>query len=329
MVLRGGTHPVELGGDALGQALLALTLSGGAGGLGLEIGGVVDLIGVEVTAVDLADPLGHMVEEVAVMRDGLTLSGGAGGLGLEIGGVVDLIGVEVTAVDLADPLGHMVEEVAVMRDGEHGAGVVLEEVLEPQDGLGVQVVGGLVEQQQVGGLEQQLAQGHAAALTAGEHVHRHVGIGQLKGVHGLAELGVDIPAVGGVNLVLQTAHLGHEGVHVAIGVAHLDRNLVEALDLGDHIGKSESDVLDDGLVLIQRRLLLQDAHRVTRGEAGIAVGDLLETGHDLEQRGLAHTVGAHDADLGTGIERQGHVVEDDLVAMRLARLVHLINELCH
>ena len=64
-----------------------------------------------------------------------------------------------------------------MRDGKHGAGVVLEEVLKPQDGLGVQVVGGLVEQQQVGGLEQQLAQGHAAALTAGEHVHRHVGIG--------------------------------------------------------------------------------------------------------------------------------------------------------
>ena len=191
------------------------------------------------------------------------------------------------------------------------------------------MVGGLVEQQQVGGLEQQLAQGHAAALTAGEHVHRHIGIGQLKGIHGLAELGVDIPAVSGVDLVLQAAHLGHEGVHVAIGVAHLHRDLVEALDLGDHVGKSEADVLDDGLVLIQRRLLLQDAHRVAGRELGVTVGDLLETGHDLEQRGLAHAVGAHDADLGTGIERQGHVVEDDLVAMRLARLIHLVDELCH
>ena len=73
--LRGGTHPVELGDDALGQALLALTLSGGASGLGLEIGGVVALIGVEVTAVDLANPLGHVVEEVAICVTASTAPG--------------------------------------------------------------------------------------------------------------------------------------------------------------------------------------------------------------------------------------------------------------
>ena len=163
----------------------------------------------------------------------------------------------------------------------------------------------------------------------GQHAHRHVGIGQLQGVHGLAELGIDIPAVGGVDLILQTAHLGHEGIHVAIGVAHLHRDLVEALDLGSQIGVGQTDVLDDGLVLLQRRLLLQNPHRVAGRETRIAVGDLLETRHDLEQRGLAHAVGTHDADLGARIERQGHVVEDHLVAMRLARLVHLIDEFGH
>ena len=191
------------------------------------------------------------------------------------------------------------------------------------------MVGGLVEQQQVGCLEQELAQGHAATLAAGEDVHRHVGIGQLQRVHGLAELGIDIPTVCGVDLVLQTAHLGHQGVHVAIRVAHLDRDLVEALDLGDHVGEGEADVLDDGLVLVQRGLLLEDAHGVTGRELGVAVGNLLDARHDLEQRGLAHAVGTHDADLGARIEGQGHVVEDDLVAMRLARLIHLVDELCH
>ena len=63
-----------------------------------------------------------------------------------------------------------------MRDGKHRALVVVQEVLEPQDRLGVQVVRGLVEQQQVGSLEQQLAQGHATALAAGKHVDRHVGM---------------------------------------------------------------------------------------------------------------------------------------------------------
>ena len=216
-----------------------------------------------------------------------------------------------------------------MCDGKHRALVVVQEVLEPQDRLSVQVVRGLVEQQQVGSLEQQLAQGHAAALAAREHVDRHVGIGQLQGVHGLAELGIDIPAVGGVDLVLELAHLGHEGVHVAIRVAHLLADLIEAIDLGDHVAKCHAHVLDDGLVVVERRLLLQDAHGVAGGEPGITVGDLLDAGHDLEQGRLAHAVGTHDADLGTGVEAQGHVVKDYLVAMGLTSLIHLVDELCH
>ena len=235
----------------------------------------------------------------------------------------------MAAVNLANPLGNVIQEVAIVRDGQDGALVVMQEVLEPQDRLGVQVVRGLVEQQQVGSLEQQLAQGNTTALAAGKHVDRHVGIGQLQGVHGLAELGIDIPAVGGVDLVLELAHLGHEGVHVAVRVAHLLADLVEAIDLGDHVAKRHAHVLDDGLVIVERRLLLQDAHGVAGGEPGIAVGDLLDTGHDLEQGRLAHTVGAHDADLGTGVEAQGHVVKDYLVAMGLASLIHLINELSH
>ena len=116
----------------------------------------------------------------------------------------------MAAVDLADPLGNVIQEVTVVGDGQNGALVVVQEVLEPQDGLRVQVVRGLVEQQQIGSLEQQLAQSHATALAAREHVDRHVGIRQLQGVHGLAELGIDIPAVSSVNLVLELAHLGHK-----------------------------------------------------------------------------------------------------------------------
>ena len=191
------------------------------------------------------------------------------------------------------------------------------------------MVRGLVEQQQVGSLEQQLAQGHATALAARKHVDRHIGIGQLQGVHGLTELGIDIPAVGGVDLVLELAHLGHKGVHVAIRVAHLLANLVEAIDLGDHIAKCHAHVLDDGLVVVERRLLLQNANGVARGKPGVAVRNLFDTSHDLEQGRLAHAVGAHDADLGAGIEAQGHVVKDHLVAMGLTSLIHLVDKLCH
>ena len=151
----------------------------------------------------------------------------------------------------------------------------------------------------------------------------------MQGVHGLAEFGIDIPAVGGVNLVLKLAHLGHEGVHVAIRVAHLLADLIETIDLGDHIAKGHAHVFDNGLIVVERRLLLQDAHGVAGGEPGVAVGDLLDAGHNLEQGRLAHAVGAHDADLGAGIEAQGHIVKDHLVAMGLASLIHLVDELRH
>jgi hypothetical protein len=53
-------------------------------------------------------------------------------------------------LELEDPLGHVVEEVAVVGDGHHRAGVLLQRALEPRHRLRVEVVGGLVEQEQVG-----------------------------------------------------------------------------------------------------------------------------------------------------------------------------------
>ena len=74
---------------------------------------------------------------------------------------------------------------------------------------GIQVVGGLVEQQQVWSLEQQLAQSHTAALATGAHVHWGIWVRALQSVHRLLELGVEIPTVGGVDFGLQLAHLFH------------------------------------------------------------------------------------------------------------------------
>ena len=54
-------------------------------------------------------------------------------------------------VHLEDPAGHVVEEVAIVRDRHDGSVVVLEGALEPGHGLGVEVVGGLIQQQQIRG----------------------------------------------------------------------------------------------------------------------------------------------------------------------------------
>ena len=140
---------------------------------------------------------------------------------LEVGRVVALVGVEAAAVDLGDPLGDVVEEVPVVGDGEHGAGVLRQVLLEPEHALGVEVVRGLVEQQEVGLLQQQLAERDAALLTAGEELDLGVARRGAQRVHRLLELRVEVPAVGGVDLVLQLRHLGAERVVVGVGVGVL------------------------------------------------------------------------------------------------------------
>ena len=74
---------------------------------------------------------------------------------------------------------------------------------EPGHGLGVEMVGRLVEQQHLGLGEQELAEGHAALFTARQG--RDVGVvgRAAQGVHRLIDLAVEIPQALGFDLVLQ------------------------------------------------------------------------------------------------------------------------------
>ena len=75
-------------------------------------------------------------------------------------------------VDLDDLGGNPVQEIAVMGDDDDRAPVVHQIGLQPGDGVHVQVVGGLVQDNQVGLLQEELAQGHPGLLTAGEGADR-------------------------------------------------------------------------------------------------------------------------------------------------------------
>ncbi len=216
-----------------------------------------------------------------------------------------------------------------MRNSQHRTRIVVQEVFEPEYRLSIQVVGRLVEQQQIRSLKQQAAECYAATLTARKHVNRHVRIGQLQRVHSLAKLGINIPAIGSINLVLQARHLGHQCIHVAVRVAHLFADFIESIHLSHDVAKGQANVFNYRLVVVQGRLLLQNAHGVTRSKASLTIGDLLQASHNLEQRRLAHAVRAHNANLCAREEAQRHVVQNYLVAMRLTRLVHLVYKLCH
>ena len=166
---------------------------------------------------------------------------------LQPGRVVALERQPAAAVQLQDPAGHVVQEVAVVGHGDDGARVLVQMALQPGHGFGVQVVGGLVKQQQVGLAQQQPAQRHAAALAAGELADVGVAGRAAQGVHRGVEHGVQVPRVRGVDLLLELAELVRGLVRVVRG------QLVEAVDQVLHGPHAVLDVAAHVLGLVQLR----------------------------------------------------------------------------
>jgi hypothetical protein len=242
--------------------------------------------------------------------------------------VVPLVRHAAPAVELEDPLGDVVEEVPVVRDRHHGARERLEVVLQPRHALGVEVVGGLVEQEHVGLLEQHLAQRDAAALAAREL--RHVGVAgrQAQRVHGDLDLVVEIPEVVLVDVLLHLRLLVHQLVEVGVGLGERGADLVEAVEHPALVRQRELHVAAHVERRVELRLLRQvaDARALVRPRLALKV--LVGAGHDAQQARLARAVGPEHADLRARIEREPDVVKDDPRGRdHLAQALHDVDEL--
>ena len=250
-------------------------------------------------------------------------------LRLQVRRVVALVGVGLATVELEDPARHVVEEVPVVGHGQHGPRVRRQVALEPLHRLGVEVVGGLVEQQQGGLLQQQLAQRDPTALATGEVVDQLLRGRAAQGVHRLVEPAVEVPGAGVVEVGLQVAHLGEELVVVGVGVGQLLGDRVVAVELALDLVDGLLDVLQHRLALGQRRLLLEHADGGAGVDDGVTVAGVLQPRHDLQQGRLAGAVGSDDTDLGAVEERQRDVVENDLVAVGLADVAECEDVVSH
>jgi len=215
-------------------------------------------------------------------------------------------------VELEDPAGHVIEEVAVVGDRDDRAGVILQEALQPGDGLGIEVVGRLVEEQEVGLLEQQPAERHPAPLAPRERGDVLVARREPQRVHGEVDRRVQIPqalrfdqVLGLLEVVAQLLHL-----HRTELLGELRREVVEPLEHGFLGRHALLDVAPHVLRGVQLRLLRQEADTVSLREPGVAEVLRVDPGHDPQEGALAGAVRPEHADLRARIEGQIDPLED-------------------
>mmetsp|Transcript_42452 Transcript_42452/g.73847 ORF Transcript_42452/g.73847 Transcript_42452/m.73847 type:complete len:508 (+) Transcript_42452:634-2157(+) len=188
-----------------------------------------------------------------------------------------------------DVRADFVQEGLVVGDQQHGFGVALEVLFQPQDRLQIQVIGRLIEHEQVWLHQQRTRQRHTHAPTSRQrrsgrvlHCIRELQSGQNHGRAGLRG--------GHANLLHAFAELGHL-VHDGLLLGSVVRGYAElfvelfflvqqggALDVGAQHDLQHA--LGGGL-----HFLLHVQHTMMSGKSFN-----VEVCHVLEQRGLTHTV---------------------------------------
>ena len=193
----------------------------------------------------------------------------------------------MAAIELDDARGEAGEERAVVRDEHERAAVLHQKRFEPFDGLDVEVVGWLVEQEQRGLGDERAGEQHATTPAAGERVNRRVRR-QAEAIEHQLDALFDAPAVLFLELVLQPSE------RLERGGGRVFRDRDGRVMIGGHdaakIAKAFGDDVEHGAGRRERGILDEP-----RGaEAGLAPDRatiwLELAGEDSKQRGLAGAV---------------------------------------
>ena len=192
------------------------------------------------------------------------------------------------------------------------AGKLLEVLFQPEDALGVEVVGRFVEQEDVRLAEEEAAEGDPAAFSTGEDADGGIAFRAAQGVEGHFQAVVQFPGIEVVELLHDLALLLDDGHHLVIvhGLGQLEVDGFVFLEQVDNMLDPFLDGLADGLGFIQHRFLgeVADLEVLVEDDLPFEVG--LDAGDDLEQGGFSRSVQTQDADLGAIEKGQVDVFED-------------------
>ena len=200
-----------------------------------------------------------------------------------------------------------------MADDDHRVGEADEELLQPGDGLDIQVVGRLVEQEDVRVAEQGLGKEHAHLVACLEFLHAQPGqvLADAQAAEQHPGLGLGLVAVQLAELDLQVAaadavRLGQLGLGV--------EQLAFAAQVVEPLVPADNRV-EHGLLVVDELVLLEHGDALPRADGHLALIRFLLAGEDAEKGRLAGAVGADQAVAVAMGELDVDVLEDDALAV--------------
>ena len=122
-----------------------------------------------------AGALEHPLELPAQGSLTLALPGGVhflpAGLAVQVGGVAALVAVDFSQTHFQGPVCHPFQKIPVVGHQQDSTGEALKIAFQPADHFRIQMVGGLIQEQQIRRMHQAGGQSHPLALPAGEGAH--------------------------------------------------------------------------------------------------------------------------------------------------------------
>ena len=226
--------------------------------------------------------------------------------------VVARVNAQLAVIQIRHVGTNHVQEVTVVRNDDHGAVAIVEGLLQPADGIDVQVVRRFIKQQDIRVGEQRLRQQHAQ-LPAGSHfAHRAV---MLFNRDTDAEQQFAGARFGGVAVHLAVQHFKVSHL-VTVFFAHL-RQGVDAIALLLHfpqLAVAHNDRIQHAELFKRKLILAQLTDTLIRVEGDVAQRRLKIAAEDLHKGGLAATVGANQAVTIAAAKFDGNIFEQRLTA---------------
>jgi hypothetical protein len=215
---------------------------------------------------------------------------------------------ELALVDVHDAVDHAVEEIAVVGDEEQRAGVFAEPVLEPQHRVQVEVIGRLVEQQEIGAAHERLREVEPHAPPPGKGRHR-VAVARFHESESRKECGRARSRAVAADVFEPVVQVRDQR---AVVRRVCFRSRKPRFDLAQ-LPVAVEHVVERAR--IHRRRLLRDVRDGPCGRKidAAGVGDELAPDRGEEAR-LARSVGADEADLVAGVHGQAGAFEQALGA---------------